>query len=98
MYGWQQREKFSWLIWKFETIANFQLVCCPDNAVAPTTTKTTTTTAPQQAMSFAMKPTNPLLPATPNLDLLKNHRNYHLINEKKCGSSVVTDRIIGGEI
>jgi hypothetical protein len=59
-----------------------------------------TTTAPQQLgqqLAYVMKPTNPLLPGPPDFDKLKVHRNINLINEKKCGSSVVTDRIIGGE-
>ena len=38
------------------------------------------------------------LPGRSDLNLLKAHKNIHLINDKKCGNSIVSNRIIGGEI
>ncbi|CAH1730239.1 unnamed protein product [Chironomus riparius] len=65
-------------------------VCCPDNAKsAPVTT---TTVAPVVVTSG--KDSN--LPRSPSdLNSVRNHPNFNLINDKTCGVST-TNRIVGG--
>lgn len=57
----------------------FKVVCCPDNAVATTTTSAPTTMRYQPEI---------------NLDAVEKHRNIHLINDK-CGSSSINKIING---
>lgn len=67
-------------------------MCCPDNAQSAPVTTATTTAAPPVALSA--KEAN--LPRSPSdLNLLKNHQNFNLINDKTCGVST-TNRIVGG--
>ncbi|CRK88224.1 CLUMA_CG002005, isoform A [Clunio marinus] len=68
---------------------NTQFVCCPDNIV----TTTQAPISPSELKSATPKPDLPL-PAASDLETIKSHLNYKLINDK-CGSSSV-DRIVGG--
>ncbi|XP_070490271.1 CLIP domain-containing serine protease B9-like isoform X2 [Chironomus tepperi] len=67
-------------------------VCCPDNArSAPVTTTTTAAPpiviAPEKAANLPRSPSD--------LNAVRSHRNFNLINEKSCGVST-TYRIVGG--
>lgn len=69
-----------------------QFVCCPDYAIAATTTTAPrTTTVPRT--TTASKILDIVLPSK---NYIQNHPNLRLLNEKKCGTSSA-NRIVGGE-